>query len=50
MTLVLHVVVLLRVRRVRWVGGTRRYGWIYRYLGVRLYMWSIMMVILVSIL
>ena len=50
-TLVLHVVVLLGVGRVRWVGRARRgYGWIYRYLGVRLYMWRIMMVILVSIL
>ncbi len=49
--LVLHVVVLLGVRRVRWVGRTRRgYGWIYRYLGVRFYMWRIMMVIRVSIL
>ena len=51
MALVLHVVVLLGVRRVRRVGRARRgYGWIYRYLGVRFYMWRIMMVILVSIL
>lgn len=51
-TLVLrHFVTLLRIRRVRRVGGTRRgYGGIYRYVGVRLYMWCIMMVILVSIL
>lgn len=51
-TLILrHFVTLLRVRRVRRVGGTRRgYGGIYRYVGVRLYMWCIMMVILVSIL
>ena len=49
--LVLHVVVLLGVRRVGWVGRTRRgYGWIYRYIGVRFYMWRVMMVILVSIL
>lgn len=52
MALVLrHFVTLLRERRVRRVGGTRRgYGGIYRYVGVRLYMWCIMMVILVSIL
>lgn len=52
MTLVLrHFVTLLRIVRVRRVGGTRRgYGGIYRYVGVRLYMWCIMMVILVSIL
>lgn len=52
MTLVLrHIVTLLGVRRVRRIRRTRcGYGWIYRYLGVRLYMWCVMMVILVSIL
>lgn len=51
-TLILrHFVTLLRVRRVRRVGRTRGgYGGIYRYVGVRLYMWCVMMVILVSIL
>lgn len=47
-----HFVPLLRVRGVgRRIGRTRcGYGRIYRYLGVRLYMWGVMMVILVSIL
>ena len=51
-TLVLgHLVSLLGVwgvRRIRWTRSG--YGRIYRYLGVRLYMWCGMMVILVSIL
>lgn len=51
-TLVLrHIVTLLGVGRVRRIRRTRSgYGRIYRYLGVRLYMWCVMMVILVSIL
>lgn len=51
-TLVLrHIVTLLGVWRVRRIRRTRSgYGRIYRYLGVRLYMWCVMMVILVSIL
>lgn len=50
-TLVGHVVTLLGVGRVWRIRRTRGgYGRIYRYLGVRLYMWCVMMVILVSIL
>jgi hypothetical protein len=46
-----HVVVLRRVRRVRWVGRTRRGdGWIYGYVGVRLDVRCGMMVILMPIL
>lgn len=45
-----HVVSLLSVRGVLRVRGTRRgYGRIYRYLGVRLHMRRVMMVILLSI-
>lgn len=45
-----HVVSLLGVRGILWIRGTRRgYGWIYRYLGVRLHMRRVMMVILLSI-
>ena len=52
MALVLrHIVPLLSVRGIGWVGRTRRgNGGIYRYLGVRLHVWRVMMVILVSIL
>ena len=46
-----HVVSLLRVGRIRGIGRTRcRYGWIYRYIAVRLYVRCVMMVILMSIL
>ena len=43
--------IVRRVRRVRRVGRTRRGDvWIYRYIGIRLDVWRMMMVILVSIL
>lgn len=45
-----HVVSLLGVRGILRIRGTRcGYGWIYRYLGVRLHMRRVMMVILLSI-